>query len=60
MCYNCGCGIPDDDMGKGAVRNGGGSLVDEDFTHLAEKWGMTVEEAKKNTYKLLKTQFGEK
>ena len=57
MCYNCGCGIPDDDMGKGAVRNGGGALVDDDFTHLAEKWGMTVEEAKKNTYKLLKNQL---
>lgn len=57
MCYNCGCDISDDDMGKGPLRSGGGGLVDDDFIHLAEKWGMTVEEVKKNTYKLLKKQF---
>lgn len=57
MCYNCGCGIPNDPMGKGKVSTGGGSLTDDDFKLMAEKWGMTVEEAKKNTLALLKTQF---
>lgn len=56
MCYNCGCGVPDDDMGKGPLRKGGGGLVEDDFEHLAQKWGMTVEEAKKNVYRLLKPQ----
>jgi hypothetical protein len=44
-------------MGKGKVSDGGGSLTDDDFTAMAEKWGMTVEEAKKNTLELLKAQF---
>lgn len=57
MCYNCGCEIPDDDMGRGVLSKGGASLVDEDFTHMATKWGMTIEDAKKNTYKLLKKQL---
>lgn len=57
MCYNCGCGEPDDPMGKGRVSDGGGSLTDDDFSKMAEKWGMSIEEAKKNTYQLLKAQF---
>ncbi len=58
MCYNCGCGMPDNDMGKGKVSKGGGSLTNEDFKHMADKWGMSVEEAKKNTYETLKGQVG--
>lgn len=57
MCYNCGCGDPNDPMGKGKVSQGGGSLTDDDFTVMAQKWGMTVEEAKKHTLELLKVQF---
>ena len=57
MCYNCGCDIPEDDMGKGFVSAGGGSLTDKDFEVMAAKWGMTVEETKQNVYKLLKKQF---
>ena len=60
MCYNCGCGIPEDDMGKGHLKDGGGGLIDEDFKHLAEHWGMTPEQAKRNTYELLKKQFEKK
>ncbi|MBI3283071.1 hypothetical protein HYZ70_03285 [Candidatus Curtissbacteria bacterium] len=45
-------------MGKGKVSKGGGSLTNEDFKHMANKWGMSVEEAKKNTYELLKKQLG--
>ena len=48
MCYNCGCGVPNDDMGKGKVTEGGASLTDDDFKILAEKWSMSKEEVKKN------------
>lgn len=57
MCYNCGCEISDDDMGRGILSKGGASLVDEDFQNMATKWGMTIEETKKNVYKLLGKQF---
>lgn len=60
MCYNCGCGMPNDDMGKGKISQGGGSLTDDDFKFLAEKWGMTEEEAKKNTLDLLKQTLEQK
>ena len=60
MCYNCGCGIPDDDMGEGKVSEGGFSLTDDDFKKMAEGWGMSVEEAKRHTYELLKKQFEDK
>ncbi len=57
MCYNCGCGIATDDMGKGRVSKGGASLVEKDFEEMAKKWGMTVEEAKQNTLDLLKREM---
>lgn len=60
MCYNCGCNIPNDDMGRGKISSGGDSLTEDDFKVLAEKWGMTIEEAKKNTLDLLKKTVGEK
>ncbi len=60
MCYNCGCEMPNDDMGKGKISEGGGSLTDADFKLLAEKWGMSEEEAKKNVLDLLKKQLGQK
>ena len=57
MCYNCGCQLPNEDMGKGKVSQGGGSLTDDDFKVMGEKWGMSTEEMKKNTYELLKKEF---
>ncbi|OGK08548.1 hypothetical protein A2767_05630 [Candidatus Roizmanbacteria bacterium RIFCSPHIGHO2_01_FULL_35_10] len=54
MCYNCGCGVPDDDMGKGKISEGGASLTEDDFKLLAEKWSMSEEEAKQNVLDLLK------
>lgn len=59
MCYNCGCGIPNDDMGKGKVSGGGASLTEDDFKVIAEKWGMSIEETKRNVYNLLKNQLAE-
>lgn len=58
MCYNCGCGIPNDDMGKGKVSKGGGSLTDDDWKVMADKWGMPVAEAKKNVKAMLDRQLG--
>lgn len=57
MCYNCGCGIPEDDMGKGRIAKGGASLTEKDFEDMAKKWGMTKEESKKNTLDLLKKEL---
>ncbi len=57
MCYNCGCGMPNNDMGKGKISQGGGSLTEDDFKNMAEKWGMSIEETKKNTFEMLKEQL---
>ncbi|MDR4508029.1 MAG: hypothetical protein MRJ65_07290 [Candidatus Brocadiaceae bacterium] len=58
VCYNCGCQLPSDEMGKGKLSQGGASLTDDDFSHMAEKWGMSIEDTKKNVLKLLKSQLG--
>ncbi len=55
MCFNCGCEEPEDNMGKPVMT--GGSLTEASFEEMAVKWGMTIEEAKKNVYKLLKKQL---
>lgn len=57
LCYNCGCEMPEDDMGKKRVSQGGGSLTEGDFKHMADKWGMSVDDVKKNTYESLKGQL---
>ena len=56
MCYNCGCGTPDDDMGAGnaGVDPNGKSITDKTFEEAAKSQGMTKEQAMKETYKLLK------
>ena len=48
MCYNCGCGMPDND--GGSAKN----IVDKTFVEAAKAAGRPVEEAKKNTLELLK------
>lgn len=60
MCYNCGCGIPDDDMGKGNLKDGGASLTEDDFVHMAKEWGMSVEDTKKEVLKLLEKELEDK
>lgn len=47
-------------MGKGVLHKGGGSLVEEDFQHMAKIWGMSVEDTKKEVLRMLKQQLGEK
>lgn len=46
-------------MGKGVLRKGGGSLVEEDFEYMAKEWGMGVEDTKKEVYKMLEKQMKE-
>lgn len=60
MCYNCGCGIPNDAMGKGKVSEGGGSLTEDDIKIMADKWEMKPEEAKKNMLEMLQKQAATK
>jgi len=60
MCYNCGCGVKNDDMGRGSVTKGGASLTEDDIKEMAEKWGMSVDETKKNIYEMLKSEVGNK
>jgi hypothetical protein len=54
MCYNCGCGMPDSNMGDS--RN----ITNKTFEEAAKAAGETPEEAKKNTLKLLKKILKEK
>jgi len=42
MCYNCGCGMPDDNMGHS------GNITNKTFEEAAKAEGQTVEEAIKN------------
>ena len=53
MCYNCGCELPDDDMGHSQ------NITTKTFEEAAKAMGQTVEEAKKETLKLLKKQLGD-
>ncbi len=47
MCYNCGCQMPDNDMGDPK------NITDKTFEEAAKAAGQSAEEAKKNTLKLL-------
>lgn len=59
MCYNCGCGMPNDDMGQGhaGVDPNGKSITDQTFKAAADSQGMSVEESKKEALKLLKKEL---
>lgn len=52
--------MPNDDMGVGKVSDGGASLTEDDFKKMAEEWGMSLEETKRNTLDLLKKELKEK
>ena len=59
MCYNCGCGMPDDAMGQGQAGfdKSGKSITDKTFEVAAMSQGMSVKDAKKNTLELLKKEL---
>ena len=56
MCYNCGCGMPDDDMGMGnaGVDPNGKSITNKTFEEAAKSQGMSVKQAQEEAYTLLK------
>lgn len=47
MCYNCGCGLPEDDHGD--ERN----ITNRSFDQAAEAIGQSAKEARENALKLL-------
>jgi hypothetical protein len=47
MCYNCGCGMPNNDMGNPA------NITNKTFEEAAKAMGQQVEDAKTNARKLL-------
>jgi hypothetical protein len=47
MCYNCGCGMPNNDMGNPQ------NLTNKTFAKAAEASQQAVKEAKKNAHELL-------
>lgn len=50
VCYNCGCGMPDDNMGNQD------NITVETIKKAAEASGQTVEDAKKNMLEILQKQ----
>jgi hypothetical protein len=48
MCYTCGCGMPDSNMGDP------NNITNKTFEEAAKAAGETPEEAKRNTFNLLK------
>ncbi len=49
MCYNCGCGIVDDDMGHPD------NITTSTFHHLAEHWDKSLPETKSKVYEMLES-----
>ena len=47
MCYNCGCQMPNNDMGNQK------NITNKTFEEAAEAMGQSVEESKKNALELL-------
>ena len=47
MCYNCGCGMPNNDMGKPE------NITNKTFEEAAKTMGQTGKEGKQNTRELL-------
>lgn len=62
MCYNCGCGLPDNDMGKGhaGVDPLGKAITNQTFQAVATAFGMSEERAKEETLKLLQKETEKK
>jgi len=54
MCYNCGCEMPDNDMGNPK------NITNKTFEEAAKASGKKPEEAEKNTLDLLEKNMGEK
>ena len=51
MCYNCGCGKPDYDMGNPK------NITNKTFEEAAKAAKQTSEEARRNAYEILRKEF---
>ena len=47
MCYNCGCGMPNNDMGKPE------NITDQHLAEAAKAMGQTLQQSRKNALDLL-------
>jgi hypothetical protein len=47
MCYNCGCGMPNNDMGNSH------NITNKTFEEAAQAMGQTTQDGKKNARELL-------
>jgi len=54
MCYNCGCRMPNNDMGNAK------NITNMTFDQAAEAMGMSVEESKNNALQLLEKVLASK
>lgn len=54
MCYNCGCGMPNNDMGKPE------NITTETFEAAANAMGQSAKDARKNAHELLERVFAAK
>lgn len=53
MCYNCGCGMPDDNMGNPD------NITEETIKKAASASNQSVDEAKKHMLEELKKQLSQ-
>jgi len=58
MCYNCGCGSPEDDHGQGhmGVDPDGKAITDKSFEAASKAFGMNMDTSKQNTSDLIESQ----
>lgn len=56
MCYNCGCGSPQDDHGKGhmGVDPNGKAITEKTFEEAGKAFQMDLDASKKNTCELIR------
>ena len=54
MCINCGCGMPDNNLGDPRL------ITDKTFEGAAEAAGQSPDEAKKNVYEYLKEELSKR
>jgi len=60
MCYNCGCGAPKDDHGKGhaGVDPNGKAITDKTFEAAAMAFQQSKEDSLEHTVELAKKKKG--
>jgi hypothetical protein len=60
MCYNCGCGLPNEDHKKGhaGADPNGKAITDKTFEAAGTAFGMNEKKSKENTHDLLMKEEG--